>query len=222
MVYSVNGELGDACIEAIRQMTKDIEIGDVFDGKVVKTTTFGAFVELTKGTDGLIHISNLKPGERAESVEDVVNRGDHAEGPRGRAEQGAWPDRPAARRRPGDRGQDGRGAVVDRHGHRRATAAAAGAAVTATAGVGAGRAAVIVTAAAEAATATDAGAPRLEQQHTLTRARLGHPGRDRAAALGALDRARPVGARRLARRADRRRRASRTSSSTCCSRARPS
>ncbi len=76
MVYSVNGELGDACIEAIRQMTKDIEIGDVFDGKVVKTTTFGAFVELTKGTDGLIHISNLKPGERAESVEDVVNRGD--------------------------------------------------------------------------------------------------------------------------------------------------
>ena len=77
MVYSVNGELGDACIEAIRQMTKEIEIGDVFDGKVVKTTTFGAFVELTKGTDGLIHISNLKPGERAESVEDVVNRGDH-------------------------------------------------------------------------------------------------------------------------------------------------
>jgi polyribonucleotide nucleotidyltransferase len=76
MVYSVNGELGDACIEAIRQMTKDVEIGDVFDGKVVKTTTFGAFVELTKGTDGLIHISNLKPGERAETVEDVVNRGD--------------------------------------------------------------------------------------------------------------------------------------------------
>jgi polyribonucleotide nucleotidyltransferase len=43
---------------------------------VVKTTTFGAFIELTKGTDGLLHISNLKPGERAESVEDVVNRGD--------------------------------------------------------------------------------------------------------------------------------------------------
>jgi polyribonucleotide nucleotidyltransferase len=42
----------------------------------VKTTTFGAFVELTKGTDGLLHISNLKPGGRAESVEDVVNRGD--------------------------------------------------------------------------------------------------------------------------------------------------
>ena len=57
-------------------MTKDVEVGDIFTGRVVKTTTFGAFVELTKGTDGLLHISNLKPGERAESVEDVVNRGD--------------------------------------------------------------------------------------------------------------------------------------------------
>jgi polyribonucleotide nucleotidyltransferase len=76
LVYAVNGELGDACVEAIRQMTKEVEVGDIFTGKVVKTTTFGAFVELTKGTDGLIHISNLKPGERAESVEDVVNRGD--------------------------------------------------------------------------------------------------------------------------------------------------
>jgi polyribonucleotide nucleotidyltransferase len=76
LVYAVNGEKGDACIEAIRQMTKDVELGEVFTGKVVKTTTFGAFVELSKGTDGLIHISNLKPGERAESVEDVVNKGD--------------------------------------------------------------------------------------------------------------------------------------------------
>jgi polyribonucleotide nucleotidyltransferase len=76
LVYATNGELGDACIEAIRQMTKDVELGEIFTGKVVKTTTFGAFVELTKGTDGLIHISNLKPGERAESVEAVVNKGD--------------------------------------------------------------------------------------------------------------------------------------------------
>jgi polyribonucleotide nucleotidyltransferase len=76
LVYATNGELGDACIEEIRRMTKDVEVGDVFTGRVVKTTTFGAFVELTKGTDGLLHISNLKPGGRAESVEDVVNRGD--------------------------------------------------------------------------------------------------------------------------------------------------
>ncbi len=76
LVYATNGELGDGCIEEIRMMTKEIELGDSFTGKVVKTTTFGAFVELTKGTDGLLHISNLKPGGRAESVEDVVNRGD--------------------------------------------------------------------------------------------------------------------------------------------------
>jgi predicted RNA-binding protein with RPS1 domain len=57
-------------------MTKEVEVGDEFKGKVVKTTTFGAFVELTKGTDGLLHISNVKPGERADTVEDVLNRGD--------------------------------------------------------------------------------------------------------------------------------------------------
>jgi polyribonucleotide nucleotidyltransferase len=76
LVYAVDGVKGDACVEAIRQLTKDVELGEVFTGKVVKTTTFGAFVELTKGTDGLIHISNIKPGERPESVEDVVNKGD--------------------------------------------------------------------------------------------------------------------------------------------------
>jgi polyribonucleotide nucleotidyltransferase len=75
-VYGVNGEKADAAVEAIRAMTKDVEVGDTFHGaKVVKTTTFGAFVELTKGVDGLLHISNLGSG-RVEKVEDVVNRGD--------------------------------------------------------------------------------------------------------------------------------------------------
>jgi polyribonucleotide nucleotidyltransferase len=57
-------------------MTKEAEVGDQFKGKVVKTTTFGAFVELTKGTDGLLHISNVKPGERVGAVEDVLSPGD--------------------------------------------------------------------------------------------------------------------------------------------------
>ena len=60
-------------------MTKEVEVGDEFTGKVVKTTTFGAFVELAKGTDGLLHISNLSPGQRVDSVEDVVNRGDEVD-----------------------------------------------------------------------------------------------------------------------------------------------
>jgi polyribonucleotide nucleotidyltransferase len=76
LVYAASGEQGDALIERIRQMTKEVEVGDEYTGKVVKTTTFGAFVELSKGTDGLLHISNISPGQRAESVEDVLNRGD--------------------------------------------------------------------------------------------------------------------------------------------------
>jgi polyribonucleotide nucleotidyltransferase len=76
LVYAASGEQGDALIERIRSMTKEVEVGDEYTGKVVKTTTFGAFVELSKGTDGLLHISNISPGQRAESVEDVLNRGD--------------------------------------------------------------------------------------------------------------------------------------------------
>jgi polyribonucleotide nucleotidyltransferase len=75
-VYAPTGQLVDACVERITAMTKDVEVGDKFRGKVVKTTNFGAFVELTKGTDGLLHISNVKPGERVGAVEDVLNQGD--------------------------------------------------------------------------------------------------------------------------------------------------
>ena len=79
LVYSANGELGEKLAERIRTMTKEVEIGDSFSGKVVKTTTFGAFVELIKGTDGLLHISNVKPGERVGTVEEVLNKGDEIE-----------------------------------------------------------------------------------------------------------------------------------------------
>ncbi len=75
-VYGVEGQKAEEAVEVIRAMTKDVEVGDTFHGaKVVKTTTFGAFVELTKGIDGLLHISNLSKG-RVEKVEDVINRGD--------------------------------------------------------------------------------------------------------------------------------------------------
>jgi polyribonucleotide nucleotidyltransferase len=75
-IYAQTGEQGDALVDRIRSMTKEVELGDEFTGKVVKTTTFGAFVELAKGTDGLIHISNIAPGQRPNTVEEVVNRGD--------------------------------------------------------------------------------------------------------------------------------------------------
>jgi len=75
-IYAPTGELVEACINRIRSMTKEAEVGDRFDNaRVVKTTTFGAFVELVKGTDGLLHISNVKPGERVDSVDDVLKAG---------------------------------------------------------------------------------------------------------------------------------------------------
>jgi len=76
LIYAQNGELGDALADRIRSMTKEVEVGDEFAGKVVKTTTFGAFVELAKGTYGLLHISNISPGRRVDTVEDVLNKGD--------------------------------------------------------------------------------------------------------------------------------------------------
>src|SRR5471032_2440214 len=77
LVYSANGELGEALAERIASMTKEVEVGDEFpNAKVVKTTTFGAFVELAKGTDGLLHISNVSPGNRVDTVEEVLNKGD--------------------------------------------------------------------------------------------------------------------------------------------------
>ncbi len=76
LIYSAKGELGDALVERVRMMMKEVEVGDEYVGKVVKTTTFGAFIELAKGTDGLLHISNVSPGERVETVEDVLNKGD--------------------------------------------------------------------------------------------------------------------------------------------------
>jgi len=78
-VYAPSGAQVDACIARIESMTREAEVGDQFKGKVVKTTTFGAFVELVKGTDGLLHISNVKPGERVGAVEDVLSSGDEIE-----------------------------------------------------------------------------------------------------------------------------------------------
>ncbi len=75
LVYATEGTKGDAAIEAIRTLTKEPEVGDQYTGKVVKTTDFGAFVELKKGTDGLLHVSNVGPG-RVNHIEDVISRGD--------------------------------------------------------------------------------------------------------------------------------------------------
>jgi polyribonucleotide nucleotidyltransferase len=76
-VAGVDGISVKGALSAINGMTKDVEPGDIYTGRVVKTTNFGAFVELMPGRDGLIHISRLAPGsQRVNRVEDVVNEGD--------------------------------------------------------------------------------------------------------------------------------------------------
>ena len=75
LVYATEGTKADAAISAITALTKEPEVGDTYTGKVVKTTQFGAFVELKKGTDGLLHVSNVGPG-RVAHIEDVITRGD--------------------------------------------------------------------------------------------------------------------------------------------------
>jgi polyribonucleotide nucleotidyltransferase len=75
LIYATEGTNADAAIAAIKALTKEPEVGDTYTGKVVKTTDFGAFVELKKGTDGLLHVSNVGPG-RVAHIEDVISRGD--------------------------------------------------------------------------------------------------------------------------------------------------
>jgi polyribonucleotide nucleotidyltransferase len=75
LIYATEGTKANAAISAIESLTKEPEVGDTYTGRVVKTTQFGAFVELKKGTDGLLHVSNVGPG-RVGHIEDVIGRGD--------------------------------------------------------------------------------------------------------------------------------------------------
>ena len=74
-VAGVEGEGAAQAIEWIKTITKEPELGQIFTGKVVRITDFGAFVEFTPGVDGLVHISQLS-SERLERVEDAVSLGD--------------------------------------------------------------------------------------------------------------------------------------------------
>ena len=71
-------EAANKARKIIEGIAKDIEVGDVFTGKVVRIMNFGAFVELAPGKDGMIHISKLA-NHRVEKVEDVVSIGDELE-----------------------------------------------------------------------------------------------------------------------------------------------
>jgi len=74
-VCGVDVEMVDRAIEIIESIAKGVEVGKVYVGKVTRTTSFGAFVEIAPGKEGLIHISKFSK-DRIEKVEDVVNVGD--------------------------------------------------------------------------------------------------------------------------------------------------
>ena len=74
-IAAVDSEGGEKAKKMIEDIVKDPEVGEIYEGKVVKIMDFGAFVEILPGTDGLIHISKLAKG-RVEKVTDVVHEGD--------------------------------------------------------------------------------------------------------------------------------------------------
>ena len=74
-IYSNNGESLQRAKDIIAGMTKEIEIGTTYNGTVVSTKDFGAFVEVMPGKEGLVHISELADF-RVNKTEDVVRVGD--------------------------------------------------------------------------------------------------------------------------------------------------
>ena len=74
-IAAVEEAAANKAIEIITNLTKEVEVGEVYLGKVTRLMNFGAFVEVLPGKEGLVHISKLAK-ERVENVEDVVNVGD--------------------------------------------------------------------------------------------------------------------------------------------------
>ncbi len=74
-IASVNREAGELAKKKIKQITADVEPGQVYEGKVAKIMDFGAFVNLIPGKDGLVHISQISH-ERVEKVTDKLTEGD--------------------------------------------------------------------------------------------------------------------------------------------------
>ena len=74
-VAAVTGSSGEAAVARIRDIVAEAELGVIYDGKVVKTVDFGAFVNFLGAKDGLVHISELQNG-RTEKTTDICQEGD--------------------------------------------------------------------------------------------------------------------------------------------------
>jgi len=74
-IFAVNEERAQAAIQCIRELTEDAEIGKTYKGKVTRLETYGAFVEIFPGTEGLLHISEVSH-RRTPDIRDVMQLGD--------------------------------------------------------------------------------------------------------------------------------------------------
>lgn len=74
-IAAVDGEAIDRALEWVKSLVEEPEVGKIYEGKVVKTMEFGAFVNIMPGIDGMVHISQLAD-KRVEKVTDVINEGD--------------------------------------------------------------------------------------------------------------------------------------------------
>ena len=74
-IYSHDAENGQKALKMIEDIAKDVEVGAIYDGKVVRIMPFGAFVDIGGGKEGLLHISKISH-KRIDKVEDVLAVGD--------------------------------------------------------------------------------------------------------------------------------------------------
>lgn len=74
-ISGIDGEKAKKALQIVETIANDPEVGAIYKGKVVRIMSFGAFVEIAPGKDGLVHISKLDKN-RVENVEDVVSIGD--------------------------------------------------------------------------------------------------------------------------------------------------
>ena len=77
-ISATSVEAAAAAVAAIEEIVREVEVGQIYKGKVTRLMAFGAFVELLPGREGLCHISQLDK-KRVEKVEDYVNVGDELE-----------------------------------------------------------------------------------------------------------------------------------------------
>ncbi len=111
-VAAADQESGEKAVQLIRDITREVKVGEVYTGKVVRIVPFGAFIELLPGKDGLLHISQMAD-HRVDKVEDVMNLGDEVEvkiieiDPQGKVRLARKDAAPGSDRRPPRRGGGG-------------------------------------------------------------------------------------------------------------------